>query len=60
MMPTEKHVRVSASLTPREIERLDRYRRQHRLSRASALRIAAMEVIPELPDTKERGADDSS
>ena len=50
----DKTTRVAVTLTEEEIERLDHYRRKHRLSRASALRIAAFETIPGEPARDKR------
>lgn len=52
-MPTfeEKLIRVTVSLTAEEIQRLDHYRARDRLPRGAALRIAAMNTIPQLPAT---------
>ena len=56
--------RVTIGLTQEELSRLDHYRERVRLPRGTALRIAAMETIPEVPagspgeaDTPELPAD---
>ena len=41
--------RVTVGLTQEELSRLDHYRERGRLPRGTALRIAALETIPELP-----------
>ena len=49
--------RVTVSLTSEELARLDHYRERVRLPRGTALRIAAMETIPEAPAARSGEAD---
>ena len=46
--------RVTIGLTQEELARLDHYRERVRLPRGTALRIAAMETIPEVPADRPR------